>query len=62
MDPDRYTPIQPDKRIRSDQVVIVTTIYKRKDRKVHPIDDKLSDRTVLERDPFWKLKKLDITE
>jgi hypothetical protein len=39
---------------------MVTTIYKRKDRKVYPINDKLSDRIVLEEDPFWKLKKLDI--
>jgi hypothetical protein len=41
---------------------MVTTMYKRKDRKVYPVDDKPSDRTVLEGDPFWKLKKLDITK
>jgi hypothetical protein len=41
---------------------MVTTIYKRKDRKVHPVDDEPSDRTVPEGDPFWKLKKLDITK
>jgi hypothetical protein len=37
-------------------------MYKRKDRKVHPVDDEPSDGTVLEGDPFWKLKKLDITK
>jgi hypothetical protein len=39
---------------------MVTTIYKRKDRKVYPVDDKPSDRTVPEGDPLWKLKKLDV--
>jgi hypothetical protein len=39
---------------------MVTTIYKRKDRKVHPVNDEPLDRTVPEGDPFWKLKKLDI--
>jgi hypothetical protein len=41
---------------------MVTTIYKRKDRKVYPVDDEPSDGIVLEKDPFWKLKKLDVTK
>jgi hypothetical protein len=41
---------------------MVTTMYKRKDRKVHPVNDESSDRIVLEEDPFWKLKKLDVTK
>jgi hypothetical protein len=41
---------------------MVTIMYKRKDRKVYPVNDELSDRTVLEGDPLWKLKKLDVTK
>jgi hypothetical protein len=31
---------------------MVITIYKRKDRKVHPVDNEPLDGTVLEGDPF----------
>jgi hypothetical protein len=37
-------------------------MYKRKDRKVYPVNNELSDRIVPEGDPLWKLKKLDVTK
>ncbi|GKT45832.1 uncharacterized protein ColSpa_06013 [Colletotrichum spaethianum] len=54
VDPTKHHP-QPDQAKRNAKVF---TMYKGKDKKIHPVDDQPSDGSTPDGDPLWKVKNL----